>query len=124
MPRAYSNDLRARVVGLTQEGASVREAAAQFGVSVSSVVKWSQRFRLTGSAGAKPMGGDQRSKLKAHREPVLAIIEAEPDLTLDEIRARLAAQGILVGRSTIGRFFEHERISFKKNAARHRATAP
>ena len=121
MPKAYSDDLRERVAYATQEGATVRETAAVFAVSESSVVKWSQRFRATGSAAAKPMGGDQRSKLTAHRQSVLAIIEKEPDLTLDEIKMRLAAEGILVGRSSINRFLKSERISFKKNSARKRA---
>ena len=124
MPKPYSDDLRERVVAATQDGATVREAAAVFAVSESSVVKWSQRFRATGSAAAKPMGGDQRSKLTAHRQTVLAIIEKEPDLTLDEIKMRLAAEGILAGRSSINRFLKSERISFKKNAARERAGAP
>ena len=60
MARAYSNDLRSRVVRFVVGGHSCRETAAIFGVSVASVVKWSQRFRATGSAAAKPMGGRHR----------------------------------------------------------------
>ncbi|MBO0757811.1 MAG: helix-turn-helix domain-containing protein, partial [Bradyrhizobiaceae bacterium] len=56
MARAYSLDLRERVVGAVIGGQSCRSVAKTFGVSVSSVVKWSQRFRTTGSAAAKPMG--------------------------------------------------------------------
>ena len=35
MARAYSEDLRWRVVGAVEAGASCRQAAARFGVSVS-----------------------------------------------------------------------------------------
>ena len=43
MTKAYSNDLRERVVAAVEAGESYRSVAARFGVSVSSVVKWSQR---------------------------------------------------------------------------------
>ena len=55
MVRAYSLDLRERVVGAVLAGQSCRAVSKTFGVSVASVVKWSQRFRATGSAVAKPM---------------------------------------------------------------------
>ena len=49
MAKPYSDDLRARVVGVVEGGRSRHEAAGQFGVSVSFVVKLMQRFRATGS---------------------------------------------------------------------------
>ena len=49
MARPYSNDLRGRVVGSVVGARSCRATAALFGVSVASVVKWSQRYRATGS---------------------------------------------------------------------------
>jgi len=57
MPRAYSQDLRVRVIGAVETGASARAAARLFGVSASTTVKWVQRWRRTGSVEAKPMGG-------------------------------------------------------------------
>ena len=45
MTRALSNDLRERVVAAVGVCESCRSVAARFGVSVSSVVKWSQRYR-------------------------------------------------------------------------------
>jgi transposase-like protein len=52
MARPYSLDLRERVVAAVESGRRVREFASSFGVSVSSLVKWSQRYRRTGSAAA------------------------------------------------------------------------
>ncbi len=57
MARPYSLDLREQVVAAVAAGGSCRSVVSTFGMSVSSVVKWSQRFRATGSAAAKPMGG-------------------------------------------------------------------
>jgi helix-turn-helix protein len=55
MARPYSLDLRERVVAAVMAGENCRAVAASFRVSVAAVVKWSQRFRATGSAAARPM---------------------------------------------------------------------
>ena len=68
MPRAYSLDLRERVVGLVASGEPCRAVAELFDVSVASVVKWSQRARATGSAAAKPMGGKRPYLLEGERD--------------------------------------------------------
>jgi transposase len=48
MTRPLSNDLRERVVAAVAGGESCRSVAERFEVAVSSVVKWSQRYRATG----------------------------------------------------------------------------
>src|SRR5438105_14514791 len=93
MARPYSQDLRDRVVGAVMGGRSCRATAALFGVSVASVVKWSQRWRTTGSAAAKKMGGHRRRILRAERDWLLARIAEKPDLTLRAVLAELAARG-------------------------------
>ena len=57
MPKAYSGDLRERVIEAVQTGASRHEAAERFEVSVSSAVRWLQRWRERRSAAPKPRGG-------------------------------------------------------------------
>src|SRR5271155_3619044 len=121
MAKPYSEDLRTRVVALVEGGAACREAAEQFSVGVSSVVRWAQRLRETGSVAAKPMGGDHNSRLGGERDWLLARIEAAPDLTLEEIRRELAERGVQVGYGTVWRVFAKEKVTFKKNDARRRA---
>src|SRR6266853_5893428 len=116
MARAYSLDLRERVVAAVAEGESCRAVAARFKVSVASVVKWSQRFRSTGSAAARPVGGRKPFALAAHREWLLARLAEKPDLTLRALVAELAEHGITVSYYAVWNFFEHEGISFKKKA--------
>src|SRR5262245_58577730 len=89
MPRAYSLDLRERVVAAVAAGESCRKAAAAFRVSVASVVKWSQRYRATGSAAAKPVGNRRGSSWAVHRDWLLSRREAVPDLTLRALVAEL-----------------------------------
>jgi len=123
MARPYSGDLRERVVGAVEGGQSRHGAAKRFGVAVSTVIEWVNAWRAEGRLVAKPMGGDRSSRLKAERAWLLARIAAAPDLTLEEIRAELAARGKHVGYGTVWRFFAAEGISFKKNRARQRARA-
>ena len=69
MAAAYSQDLRDRVIdAVVREGMSRRAAAARFGVSESSAIKWVQRFERSGSRAASKMGGYLRPRLEPHRE--------------------------------------------------------
>ena len=124
MARAYSFDLRERVIGRVMAGDSCRTVAKRFGVSVASVVKWSQRFRRTGSAAALKVGGQRPLALAGERAWLLARIAARPDLTLRALVAELAERGIAVSYFAVWHFFEHEGISFKKKPARQRAGSP
>jgi transposase len=85
-----------------------------FGVSVASVVKWSQRYRASGSAAAKPMGGHRRRILRSEREWLLGRITEKPDLTLRAVLAELAARGMVVSYGALRAFFASEGITFKK----------
>jgi len=124
MPRPYSLDLRERVVAAVESGCTVREVATTFGVSVASVVKWSQRYRRTGSAAAKPMGGRRPFALAGHRELVLSRVAEKPDLTIRGLVAELAEGGIVVSKSAVWHFLKSEGITFKKKPARQRAGSP
>ena len=114
--------LRERVVAAVAAGESCRAVAATFKVSVASVVKWSQRFRATGSAAARPVGGkrpyvlDWRARLVAWRG-----WPSSRTLRLRALLAELAERGIKVSYYAVWHFFEHEGISFKKKPVRQRA---
>ena len=121
MTRPYSEDLRTRVVAAVGAGASCRAAARQFSISVSSAVRWAQRFRQTGGVAAKPRGGNRPSRLHDERDWLLARIAEAPDLALHDIKRELAARHVHVGYGTVWRFYAKEKITFKKNPARRRA---
>src|SRR5271154_3953677 len=89
MARAYSLDLRERVVAAVAGGESCRAVAATFKVSVASVVKWSQRFRATGSAAAHKVGGRRPYALAGEREWLLARVAEKPDITFAALGAQL-----------------------------------
>ena len=117
MARPYSKDLGDRVVGSVAGGRSCRATAALFGVSVASVVKWSQRYRATGSAAAKPIGGRRPYALEGERHWVLMRVSQAPDLTLRALAAELAQRGITVSHYAVWHFLLREGITFKKLGA-------
>jgi transposase len=115
MPAPYSQDLRERVIGFMALGGSARAAAIRFEVSISSALRWAQRWRAEGHARPRAMGGDRRSRLGKHRARVLQLVAQQPDLTLREIRTALAAScGITVGLSTVHRFLAAQNLTLKK----------
>jgi transposase len=120
MGRAYSLDLRERVVAAVAGGQSCRAVAATFRVSVASVVKWWQRYRATGSAAARPMGGNRPYVLAGERDWLLGRLAEKPDVTLRALLGELADRGIKVSYYAVWHFFGHEGISFKKKPARQR----
>jgi putative transposase len=118
MTRALSNDLRERVVAAVVGGESCRSVAARFGVAVSSVVKWSQRYRATGSVAPGKIGGHRKPLLEPHRAFIMERMRQTPHLTLHALKDELAACGVTVSHNAVWLFLRREGLRFKKNAVR------
>ena len=116
MTAPLSNDLRERVVGAVETGESCRSAALRFGVAISSAVKWSQRYRATGSVAPAKMGGHRKRLLDPHRAFIVERIGQTPHLTLHGLKDELAARGVKVSHDTVWQFLRREGLRFKKNA--------
>ena len=122
MAKGYSKDLRVGAVSMVEDGESAREVARVLKIGASTAIRWIERWTTTGSVEAKPGTGHCRSPLNKHEPWLLDLVAAEPDLTLDDIRARLSrVKRLKVGTTSIWRFYDRHKITFKKNPARHRA---
>jgi transposase len=131
MGRPYSLDLRKRVVAAVETGGlSCHQAAAQFGVGISTAINWVRRLRETGSVRPGQMGGHKPKSISGeHRSWLLARIKAE-DFTLRGLVGELAERGLKVDYRTVWSFVHEEKLSFKKKhggwrtrQTRHRAPA-
>ena len=120
MPRAYSGDMRQRVIEEVESGASRREAAEEFEVSASTAIIWVKCFRETGRCIPKPRGGSI-SPLEKHADFLLGLIAQQPDLTLDEVVLAMHKHRIPGGRTAVWRFFQRHKITFKKKPTSSRA---
>ena len=115
MTAPLSNDLRLRVVKAIEGGLSRRAAAAKFEVSIASAVRWYQRFKRTGSIEPDAIGGDHHShRAEAHAARILEWIDEQRDLTLVEIRNRLAEEGYVFAPATIWRLLDRHNYTVKK----------
>jgi transposase len=122
MPKAYSGDIRGRVISRVESGASRREAAEHFEVSASVAIIWVKCFRETGRCAAQPRGGSI-SPLEEHADFLLTLVADQSDLTLDEVVYAMRKQRIPGSRTAVWRFFDRYKITFKKKSARSRAGA-
>ena len=116
MSFALSVDLRDRIVEAVNGGMSRRAAALRFRVSAASAVRWVRLARDVGSVVPKALGGDRRSgRIEAQADFILGLYEAEPDITLNEILAKLVEErDERFGIATLSRFFKRRGITFKK----------
>lgn len=121
MPKPYSDDLRARVIETIAEGASREEAAERHDVSLSSVGRFLRLERETGSVSPAKFGGYKPYVLATHEERVRQLVAAQPDITLAELKTKLAKEKVTVGQTSIFRFLRHLKLTFKKKPARRRA---
>lgn len=110
MPRPYSMELREQVARAVGRGISRRTAAQLFDVSLGFVVKLMQRWNRDHTLAPKRLSAHL---LSAHAPLVRALVTAEPRITIDELRQRLADEGIEVARASVGRFLVAIGLSYK-----------
>lgn len=112
MPKAYSMDLRKRVIEARDQGQTLVEVAKRFAVSTSFVEKLQQQRRERGTLEPKPHGGGRRPRLaSAHDETLRALLFTMPDTTLAELREKL---GVKVHLSTLWYRLRRLGLTFKK----------
>jgi putative transposase len=123
MTKPYSMDLRDRAVARVLAGESVRSVALTLSISAATVVRWSQRYRATGSAAPGKVGGHKPNILSgAHRDWLLE--RSASDFTLRGLVAELADRGVKVDYVQVWRFAHAEGLSFKKKHSSRRAAPP
>ena len=121
MAKPYSMDLRERAVAaVLRDGLSRHQAAARFGLGVSTVVNWVRRFQDTGSVAPGQMGGHKPKAIAGHHHFFLARRLREGAFTLRGLVAELAARGLKVDYRSVWNFVHAEKLSFKKNRRRQR----
>ena len=122
MGKVLSSDLRVRVDGEIEQGQSRRAAARRFGVSAATSVRLAQRMAATGSLepsrqGRPPGGG----KLAAFADRLTGWVEAQGDITMPELAAKLKAEcGLTAHPASLSKFLIKQGFTVKKNAAGNR----
>jgi putative transposase len=123
MTKPYSMDLRERVVAAVEsEGMTRHQAAARFGIAVSSAIKWVARYRKTGSVTPSKIGGYKPKTLRGEHAAWLIARCQEKDFTISQLVDELRkVRGLKVDRRSVWEFLHAQGLSHKKNGARKRA---
>jgi putative transposase len=125
MAKPYSMDLRERVVAAVEkEGLSRNEAAARFGIGISTAINWLRRFKNTGSVAPGQMGGHKPKAIRGAHEVWLRERVRQGDFTLRGLVTELAGRGLKVDYHSVWDFVHAAKLSFKKNRARQRTGSP
>ena len=119
MTRAFSDDLRSRVLAAAHDGISARSAAARFGIGISTAIAWIASARHGQMTPAK-QGRRGGSRLDAHGDFIVGMIEEEKDITLNEMVLRLAEEkAVSIGRSALDVWLRKRGWTFKKRPHMH-----
>lgn len=115
--RAYSQDLRERVLAAVDGGLRVREAAPLFRVSISYIYKALERRASTGATAPAARGGAQRKAVLAgHEAALLAHLRGKPDATLGELRRwLLETRGVSISVGALWKGLERLGWTLKKS---------
>lgn len=117
--RAYSLDLRQKVVAAVERGDStIEEVAAAFGVGLTFVKKMLRQHRETGDLSPRPHGGGQTARLSGkHLKLLRREVGRSPDKTVPALRDHLEERaGVTVSTPTVSRALSRLGLSRKKNA--------
>ena len=116
--RAYSEDLRDRVLRDSDAGLMADVVAENYHVSPAWVRRLKQRRRETGEVAPRPQRYGPRPILAPHLTTLAALIQAQPDRTLAELKDAL---GTVASLPTIWRAVTALGFTIKKNGTRVRA---
>jgi transposase len=102
--RAYSKDLRLKVLAAVDRGMPRREVARIFGVSSPSIKRWLKRRRESGGVDPKPIPGPPARKGGLLEEWLPTQLKNNPDLSLKEhCEAFEDELGVKVSEATMSR---------------------
>lgn len=115
--KAYSQDLRERVMTVVKAGKQSRlEIAKMFEISESTIDKWWRRWRETGRVTASPFAGGRRRALKTSQAVIQAEVKRQPDVTLSELCERVERRtGVSASRSMMSRELQILALPRKKS---------
>ncbi len=108
--KAYSMDLRVRVLADCDAGLGTKSVASAYRVSSAWVRRLKQRRRETGEIAPRRRGGGPHPR-KIDRQRLKAAVADQPDATLVELRQHL---GVNCSLSAICKVLKQLKLTYKK----------
>jgi len=120
--KAYSQDLRKRVIAAREQGQSGASVARRYNLCVRTVERYWERYQQSGMIDAKRRGGYRRSRLEGHDGQLLRWLNQKNDLSLVELQNRCSKElQVTISIHALWHRLKRIGLSSKKNDARRRA---
>lgn len=114
--KPYSQDLRDRAISALEAGETQAEVAERYEIHKSTLEKWWYRYQATGSSAALPHRSGPQRKLKPCADFIREEVNKQPDVTLEELCARVAKEkGIIASESMMCRELQILKLPQKKS---------
>jgi len=123
MPKAYSIDLRERIVNAYDKGALIEDIVVQYAISRATVYAILKQRRELGTINPKQYQTGPKLKLAPYEQEIRRLVDENPDATLVELHALLPNKDN-VTVSTLYNFLKRLKITWKKDALCRRTTLP
>lgn len=95
MARSYSMDLRKRVMADVASGLSIEAVGEKYSISVRVIFQWRDLLEETGSLEPRQGKTGPKPKLEPHRAAILALVEKNPSVTLEQLKSQLDLPGCM-----------------------------
>ena len=118
--KAYSIDLRERVLADFQSGMTFADLGRKYSVSAEWVRQFIRRYQATGEIAARPKIKKKVPFYRRYETELRTALAEQPDLTLEGLRTQLKLD---VSIGTLHQALVNLKLSFKKNASRGRAAS-
>jgi transposase len=115
--KPYSLDLREKIISTYEAGnTSIRQVAARFQVSKTTVQALLKRKQTTGTLQPTRATGGKASQLAGYEQDIAEMVEQHQDYTLaDYCEYWQDKTGVRVSQSTMCRFLQKQQLTIKKN---------
>jgi len=122
MVRAYSADLRLRILKAYDEGMPLEDVIAHYAVSRATVYSYLKQRCDTGRVAPKEYRRGQKRKLAPYEQEVRQLVADQPDATLAELHAQLPNKDD-VTVVTLHNYLKHLKMTRKKDSLRCRTAS-
>ena len=121
MPGSYSMDLRKRVMADVASGLSIESVGLKYSICSRVIFQWRDLLEETGSLEPRRGKTGPKRKLESYRDLILAAVEENSSITLEELKTKLDLPGCI---PTLWNSLRRWGIVLKKSHAGSGATTP
>ena len=122
--KAFSLDLRQRVIHALTQGHTQKQVAQRFAISLSSVTRWAKQFRETNHLSVKPIPGRPKAINQTQRKIIEELVATQKNHTLATLGQALQQHGHNISKSVLHRELIQLGLSHKKRVGLQQNVIP